>query len=147
MLVLDLAIPRDVSPDVMTLDWIDLLVLADLQAFANSNISERQAAADHARSLLDAEMDRYRRTITAAEVEPLLAALYRSAEADRVSEVDRVRKYHQDLTADQWEAVDAATRAVVIKLLHGPSSAIRKAAGTHRGDRLAEAIRELFDLS
>lgn len=147
VLVLDMAIPRDVSPDVMTLDWIDLLVLADLQAFANSNISERQAAADHARSLLDAEMERYRRTITAAEVKPLLAALYRSAEADRVDELDRVRKYHQDLSTDQWEAVDAATRAVVNKLLHGPSSAVRKAAGTHRGDRLAEAIRELFDLS
>lgn len=146
VLVMDLAVPRDVSPNVMTLDWIDLLVLADLQAFANANISERQVAAESARRLLDEEMERYRRTITAAEVEPLLASLYRSAEADRVHEVDRMHKHH-DLTDAQWEAVDAATKAIVVKLLHGPSSSVRRAAGTHRGDRLAESIRELFDLS
>jgi glutamyl-tRNA reductase len=146
VLVMDLAIPRDVSPSVMALDWIDLVVLADLQAFANANISERQVAAESARDLLDEEMERYRRTITAAEVRPLLASLYRSAEADRAHEVDRLHRHH-DLTADQWDAVEAATKAVLAKLLHAPSSAVRQAAGTHRGDRLAEAIRELFDLS
>ena len=146
VLVMDLAVPRDVSPQVMSLDWIDLLLLADLQAFANANISERQVAAESARGLLDAEMDRYRRTITAAEVRPLLGSLYRSAEAGRVGELERVRRYHE-LSDEQWDAVDAATKAVVAKLLHGPSSAVRDAAGSHRGDRLAEAIRELFDLS
>ena len=146
VLVMDLAVPRDVSPNVMTLDWIDLLVLADLQAFANANISERQVAAEAARRLLDEEMERYRRTITTAEVEPLLASLYRSAESDRQHEVERLHKHH-DLTPEQWAAVDAATKAIVVKLLHNPSSSVRRAAGTHRGDRLAESIRELFDLS
>lgn len=146
VLVMDLAMPRDVSPNVMALDWIDLVVLADLQAFANANISERQVAAESARNLLDEEMERYRRTITSAEVRPLLASLYRSAEADRVREVQRLHKHHE-LTDQQWEAVEATTKAVVAKLLHSPSSAVRQAAGTHRGDRLAEAIRELFDLS
>lgn len=146
VLVMDLAMPRDVSPSVMALDWIDLVVLADLQAFANANISERQAAAESARTLLDEEMERYRRTITAAELRPLLAALYRSAEADRAHEVQRLHKHH-DLTEQQWDAVEAATKAVLAKLLHSPSAAVRQAAGTHRGDRLAEAIRELFDLS
>lgn len=146
-LVMDLAIPRDVAPDVMTLDWIDLLVLADLQAFANTNIAERQAAADDARSVLDVEMERYRRTISAAEVEPLLGSLYRSAEALRREEIERIGRHHPHLTDAERAAVDAATRAVVTRLLHGPSSSVRKAAGSHRGDRLAEAIRELFDLS
>jgi glutamyl-tRNA reductase len=91
-------------------------------------------------------MERYRRTITAAEVRPLLASLYRSAEADRAHEVQRLHKHH-DLTLQQWDAVEAATKAVLAKFLHSPSSAVRQAAGTHRGDRLAEAIRELFDLS
>ncbi|MFW2382525.1 MAG: glutamyl-tRNA reductase, partial [Acidimicrobiales bacterium] len=96
--------------------------------------------------LLDEEMERYRRTITAAEVRPLLASLYRSAEADRSREVQRLHKFH-DLTDEQWDAVEAASKAVLVKLLHTPSTAVRQAAGTHRGDRLAEAIRELFDLS
>ncbi|NNE96049.1 MAG: glutamyl-tRNA reductase, partial [Acidimicrobiales bacterium] len=146
VLVMDLAVPRNVSPGVMALDWIDLVVLADLQAFANANISERQVAAERARALLDVEMERYRRTITTEELRPLLGSLYRSAEADRQSEIDRLRKYH-DLTDAEWDAVDAATKAIVAKLLHGPSTAVRQAAGSHRGDRLAEAIRELFDLS
>ncbi len=147
VLVMDLAVPRDVSPDVLALNWIDLLVLADLQAFANANISERQVAAEDARHLLDEEMERYRRTITTAEVEPLLGSLYRAADADRRAEIDRLAKHHPALTPEQWDAVDAATKAVVSKLLHGPSASVRSAAGSHRGDRLAEAIRELFDLS
>ncbi len=146
-LVMDLAIPRDVAPDVMTLDWIDLIVLADLQAFANANLAERQAAADDARALLDGEMERYRRTISTAEVEPLLGSLYRNAESLRLLETERIRRHHPTLSEAEWEAVDAATRAVVTRLLHGPSSSVRTAAGSHRGDRLAEAIRELFDLS
>ena len=47
---------------------------------------------------------------------------------------------------EQWEQVDAVTRAVVAKLMHQPTVALKDAAGTPRGERLVEALRTLYDL-
>ena len=52
----------------------------------------------------------------------------------------------KDLTDEQWQQVDEATRAVLAKLLHQPTVALKEASGTPRGERLVEAIRALFDL-
>ncbi len=51
-----------------------------------------------------------------------------------------------DLSDAQWDQVDAVTRAMVAKLLHQPTVALKDAAGTPRGERLVEALRTLFDL-
>jgi glutamyl-tRNA reductase len=50
------------------------------------------------------------------------------------------------LSDEQWDEVDATTRAVVAKLLHDPTVALKEASGTPRGERLVEALRALFDL-
>ena len=146
LLILDLAVPRDVDPSVITLDWVDLLVLADLQEFVNRGIAGRHEEAAAAKLVVDSELERYRRAITEAEMEPLLGQLFRSAAAMRIEEKKRLERHHPDLGAAEWEAVDAVTKAVLTRFLHTPSSVLRDSAGSQRGDRLAEAVRELFDL-
>ncbi len=147
LLILDVAVPRDVDPGVLALDQVDLLVLSDLQAFANRGIEERQKEAVAARRVLETEISRYRATTTAEEVEPLLGSMHRWAEAVRIGQVHHYRNQLDELTPEQAEAVQALTKAVVNKLLHEPSVRLRSAAGSRRGDRLAESVRELFDLS
>ena len=63
-----------------------------------------------------------------------------------LSEFERQRAKRSDLTDQQWDQVDAVTRAMVAKLLHQPTVALKDAAGTPRGERLVEALRTLFDL-
>ncbi len=147
LLILDLAVPRDVDPAVIGSDRVDLLVLSDLQAFANRGLEERQKEVVSARAVVDAEIVRYRATSSAEEVEPLLGSMHRWAEAVRSGELDHYAKHLDSLDPAQSAAVDALTRAIVKKMLHEPSVGLRSASGSHRGDRLAEAVRELFGLS
>jgi glutamyl-tRNA reductase len=146
LLVLDLAVPRDVEADVVKCEAVDLLVLSDLQNFANRGLAERQQHLAQAQVVLDEELSRYRRLMSEAELEPLVKSLYRSAEAVRVSEIERYERHLESLTPQQAEAVASLTAAIVSKLLHEPTARLRKSAGSPRADRLASDVRDLFDL-
>lgn len=147
LLILDLAVPRDVEAGVAALDGVGLLTLGDLQAFANRGLEERQKEVAAATAVVADEIDRHRAVSSAKEVAPLLGGLHRWADAVRLDEIDRYRTRLGDLDADQLAAVEALTKALIGKVLHEPSSRLKDAAGSHRGDRLAESMRELFDLS
>ncbi|MEZ5342886.1 MAG: glutamyl-tRNA reductase [Acidimicrobiales bacterium] len=147
LLMLDLAVPRDIDPAADELGFVDLLVLSDLQTFANRGLAERQRQAAVARVLVDEEIERYRNALSASEVSPLLGSLHLWAEAIRQDELDKYEARLGDLDDVQREAIDAVTKAMIKKLLHPPSSRLRDAAGSRRGERLAEATRDLFDLS
>lgn len=147
LLILDLAVPRDVDAAVIAFDRVDLLVLSDLQAFANRGLEERQKEVVAARNVMEDQIQQFRRSASAVEVDPLLGSLHRWADSIRHDEIERFDKHLGDLTPEQAEAVDALTKAVVKKLLHPPSSRLKDASGSRRGDRLVESVRELFDLS
>ena len=69
-----------------------------------------------------------------------------NAEAIRQNELERYAARLADLDDDQRELVEAITKGMLGKLLHEPSVRLNDAAGSPRGDRLAEALRDLFDL-
>ncbi len=145
-LFLDLAVPRDIESGVADLEQCNLLVLGDLQAFANRGLAKRQKEAEKARAFVEEDLERYAEASSARQVAPLIGALHRRSEQLRADEINRHAKKLASLDAQQIEAVEALTKALVAKMLHDPSIGLKKAAGSHRGDRLAEAVRELFDL-
>jgi glutamyl-tRNA reductase len=98
------------------------------------------------RAVIDLEVERYLDTRTAREVAPLVGALHSHAEAIRRSELTRVGGRLEGLDERQREAVEAVTRGIVAKLLHDPTVRLKEVAGTHRGELLAESLRDLFDL-
>jgi glutamyl-tRNA reductase len=145
-LIVDVAVPRDVDPAAASVPGVTLLDMDDLRAFVATGLAGRQREATRARRLVDAEVERYRVTTTAREVAPLVAALHGHGEAVRQAELDRLAGRLQGLDPRQREAVEALTRGIVAKLLHEPTVRLKDAAGTPRGDRLADTLRELFDL-
>ncbi len=146
LLILDLAVPRDVDPAVADLDGISMLVLADLQAFANRGLEERQKAVADAERVVDEGLDGLRQQLSAQEVSPLLGSMYRWADAVRIDEIDKQASRFADLDPEARAAAEALSKAVVAKILHEPATRLRDTAGTARGDRLAESLRDLFDL-
>ncbi len=145
-LLLDLAMPGDIDRAVASDPRAEVLDLSSLQLLANRGIERRTAEIPAARAVIADGLDRYRSAVRAREVEPLLGSVHRWADQIRSSEVDRYRNRLGDLDASQAALVEALTRSLVAKLLHVPSVELRGAAGTPRGDRLAEATRELFGL-
>ena len=144
LLIIDVAVPRDVDPSAADLPGVDLLDMDDLRAFADAGVAERRREVAAVRDLIDEEVQRYREATTARQVAPLIAALRERAEAARVAELDRAAAR---LPVEERAALDTASRALVAKLLHEPTVRLKEAAGTARGERLADALRDLFDLS
>ncbi|MDQ3384392.1 MAG: glutamyl-tRNA reductase [Actinomycetota bacterium] len=143
LLIIDVAVPRDVDPSAADLPGVDLLDMDDLRAFADAGIAERRKEIATVRDLVDEEVQRYREAVTHRQAAPLIAALRSRAEVARVAELDRASAR---LSAAEREALDVASRALVAKLLHEPTIRLKEAAGTARGERLADALRDLFDL-
>jgi len=146
LLIVDVAVPRDVDAAAGDLPGVTLLDMETISAFVEHAAAGRRREAERAREVVDEAVRRYTAESTAREVAPLVATLHERAESLRAAELDRVASRLGDLDDRQRAAVEAATRAVVAKLLHEPTVRLKDAAGTARGDRLVESLRDLFDL-
>ncbi|MBH99132.1 MAG: glutamyl-tRNA reductase [Acidimicrobiaceae bacterium] len=146
LLVVDIAVPRDVDPAAGEIEGITLLDMDDLRDFAETGIRERQREVAAVQAIVDVELDRYVGESTARSVAPLVASLRARGEAVRSAEMEKFVGRLGNLDERQREAVDGLAAGIVGKLLHEPTIRMKDAAGSARGERLAEALRDLFDL-
>jgi len=146
LLIVDVAVPRDVDPAARELPGVTLLDMDDLGEFVGRERAGRTQEADSVRAIIDEEVELYLAEASAREVAPLIAALRGRAELLSASELDRHASRLADLSPSQRAAVESLLHGVVNKLLHEPTVRLKDAAGHARGDRLAEALRDLFDL-
>ena len=146
LLIVDIAVPRDVDPAVAAIPGITLLDMEDLTTFADAGRDARRREVSAVQDILDEELDRYLGATSAREVAPMVVALRDRAEEVRRAELDRFGARLAGLDPAQAEAVEALTRGIIGKLLHEPSVALKDAAGSPRGDRLVASLRELFGI-
>jgi glutamyl-tRNA reductase len=146
LLIVDIAVPRDIDPSAGELDGITLLDMDDLRMFADAGIEERQREVASVQHVIHDELERFVGVATAREVAPLIAALRDGADEVRVSELERYASRLAELSPEQLDVVEALTKGIVNKLLHGPTIELKESAGSPRGERLADALRDLFDL-
>jgi len=146
LVVVDIAMPRDVDPAVADLDGVELLDMDAVAAFTEAGIAGRRREVVAVRDIVDEEILRYGTAADVRQVAPVITALRERVEILRCAEMDRSSGRLSGLTDEQRAAVEAMTRGLVAKLLHEPTVRLRDAAGSARGERLADSIRELFDL-
>jgi glutamyl-tRNA reductase len=146
LLIVDIAVPRDIDPTVGQLPGVTLLDMDDLRAFAAVGVTARAGEVEGVRTIIDDELERYLGASSAREVSPMIVALRDRAEQVRQSEIERYRSRLGELDPTQVEAVEGLTHGIIGKLLHDPQLALKDAAGSARGDRLVAALRELFAL-
>ncbi len=147
LLVVDVAVPRDVEPAARSLPGlVEVLDLDDRRAFARAGMQDRRREVARVHSIIDEEVASYQSDAVARQAAPTISALRSRAEAIRTAELERFRGRLEGLDPRQREAVEALTRGIVAKLLHEPTVRLKDAAGTPRGERLGDSIRSLFDL-
>lgn len=147
LLIVDIAVPRDVDRAAGTVAGVTLLDLDDLRAFAERGLAERRAETAQALAIVADEVERFEDVALARQAAPLVVTLHQRAEAIREAELHRQRARLAALDDRGREAVEAVTRSLVAKLLHGPSVRLKDAAGSPRAERYAEVLRDLFDLT
>lgn len=143
LLVVDVAVPRDVDPGVGQVFGITLLDIEALRALGEQSLQQRRAEIGTVREIITEELDRFRLDRSARQVAPIIAALRARAEELRTNEIDR---RGARLDAASREIVDQVTRGVINKLLHEPTIRVKDAAGTAQGELLADALADLFAL-
>ena len=146
MLIVDIAVPRDVDPGVAALDGVTLFDMDGISAFASRAMEGRRAEVPGAEVIIEAEVERYAGLSAERQVAPLVAALHEHGEVVRQRELARFERRLAGLDETQRRAVEALTRGIVAKLLHDPTVSLKAGVGTPVGDQLAAALRQLFDL-
>jgi glutamyl-tRNA reductase len=146
LLIVDIAVPRDIDPAVGSLPGVTLLDMADLTASAAVAMAGRRGEVPKAERIVAEEIDRYMDVAAQRNVAPLVAALYDRGEQIRAGELARFRARLAALSPDQAVVIEALTKGIVAKLLHDPTVQVKSAAGTPAGEQLAQGLRELFSL-
>jgi glutamyl-tRNA reductase len=145
MFFIDIAVPRDVDPEMNRLEGIFLYDIDDLQSVAAAHLAERTREAADAEAMIAAEVERYHLKLRAVNVVPAIVGLQQQAEELRQAELRRVQSRLGALTAEQAAAVEALSRGLVNKFLHPPMQALKQAARDGDVARI-EAIRETYAL-
>ena len=146
LLIIDVAMPRDVEAAAADIDGLDLLDLDAVGAFVAQGIESRSDEVAHASAIIENEVKRHVAHVGERSVAPLIATFRSQADQVRLDELARQSVRLGELSPEQREAVDEVTRAVLAKLLHTPTVRLKESATSLRGERLAAALRELFDL-
>lgn len=146
VLLIDIAVPRDVEPEVNRLEGAFLYDIDDLQSVASSNLVDRKRQAELAEEMVAAEALRFDQKRRALEIGPLIAEMQHTIEQLCQAEMKRVAPRLQSLSKDQQAAVKMLARGLTNKFLHLPMHALRNAAQS--GDvEAVHAIRAAFDPS
>jgi glutamyl-tRNA reductase len=146
MFFIDIAVPRDVDPEINKLDGIFVYDIDDLQQVAAAHLDERKGQATDAEAIIAAEVERFRLRLRAVNVAPAIVALQQRAEEIRQAELHRIQSRLGSLTPEQAAAVEALTRGLVNKFLHPPMQALKQAARENDSVRL-EAVCDEWHVS
>jgi glutamyl-tRNA reductase len=146
LFLIDIAVPRDVEPQVAKLAGVFLYDLDDLHAVAEANLRERRKEAIAAEALVEREAREFLDWQKSRDAVPLLVELRRRGDEIRRHEIEKVRSRLGPLTKEQEDALESATAAIVNKLLHAPTVALKDAARNGHEPEQVSLIRRLLGL-
>jgi glutamyl-tRNA reductase len=146
LLLIDLAVPRDLDPDIHALDGCYLYDIDDLQAIVAETLAGRRTEAERAESIVAAEAEKFHEWQASLDVVPAIASLRARAEEIREAELRKADAVLRKLDESQRSAVESLTAQIVNKLLHLPTVRMKEAAAAADGVIYADAVRHLFGL-
>lgn len=146
LLIVDIAVPRDVDVAVRGVDGVTLLDLDDLKAFAEEGRRQRAAEAIRGREIISEEVERFLEDELSARYGPLISELRAEAEELRAGEFERYSRRLSNLSLEDRETVEALTRSLANKFLHAPTVRMRELASMPDGEVLADSLVKLFGL-
>jgi len=147
MFFIDIAVPRDVDPEMNKLDGIFVYDIDDLQQVVASHISDRRAEADRAEAIVQLEVDKFQARLQTLDVVPTIVSLQEHLETVRQAEIDRVRGRLGMLTPEQEMAIEALSRGIINKIMHTPITTLKSVAReSSESTTIVDLVRKLFNL-
>ncbi|HST13449.1 MAG TPA: glutamyl-tRNA reductase [Gaiellaceae bacterium] len=138
---IDIAVPRDLDPEIASLAGCFLYDIDDLEAVVAETLNGRRAEAERAEQLVAEEAERFRAWQASLDVVPAIASLRAHAEEIRSAELAKVR-----VSDDERRTLESVTSQILNKLLHLPTVRMKEAAVSSDGAVYADAVKHLFGL-
>jgi glutamyl-tRNA reductase len=146
MFFIDIAVPRDVDPEMNKLDGIFVYDIDDLQQAVAGHIADRRKEAEDAEAIIASEVEKFEARAHTLDVVPTIVSLQDHLETIRQAEIDRVRGRMGGLSPEQEMAVEALTRGIINKVMHTPITTLKSAAREPEATTVIDVVRRLFNL-
>jgi glutamyl-tRNA reductase len=146
MFFIDIAVPRDIDPKVNDVENVYLYDMDDLQGVVASNMEQRNREAEKAEQIIDQEIGQFVKWLSSLEVTPTIVALRTKFEEIRQAELAKTLTNWKELPPDGQKRLEALTASIINKLLHPPTSILKKSGQGGRTDLYVDALRQLFEL-
>jgi glutamyl-tRNA reductase len=142
MFMVDLAVPRDIEPEVGELDDVFLYTVDDLAGIVSANLDSRRSSVEQAEAIIDTQVGQFMTWMQSRASVPLIRVLREQAEAARRQELERALRQLQR-GDDPAAVLEALSQGLTNKLMHGPTQALGESAGEER-QLLAAALARLY---
>ncbi|MGL6014912.1 MAG: glutamyl-tRNA reductase [Selenomonadaceae bacterium] len=146
LVFIDIAVPRDVDPDVADIKGVQLYNIDDLEAVVDENLKEREREARYATAIVEEETSSLLDKFRYLSFRPVMALLSDKAERIRCREVKRAMTKLPDITLEERKAMEHMTKMIVRKLLREPMTKLNTSAGTVHEQFYVDAMSNLFKL-
>jgi glutamyl-tRNA reductase len=146
LVIIDIAVPRDVEVEVGELPGVRLFDIDMLEAQLAESLAYRAKEIPRVEAILAAEQKEFMDYLRTLDVIPIIAEIRQQAELIRQAELDKTLRRMADLTPEERKRLEALTLALVKKLLHTPITRLRAEAGSPMAAEYAAAARTLFGL-
>jgi glutamyl-tRNA reductase len=146
LLLVDIAVPRDVEPAVRRLPGVRVCDLDDLQARLNGNMAERTGEVPRVEAIVEQEVGRFEEWRHGAELRPLISQMRTQIETIRRRELERALKRLGPASEEIRAELEAFSQSLVSKLLHQPTRRLREETDPDRSHTYAAVTRDLFGL-
>ncbi|MCL0064989.1 glutamyl-tRNA reductase [Dehalococcoidia bacterium] len=143
LLLIDIAVPRDIDPAVKDLQKVSLYDIDDLEAVSTVDTSEKQEKLSKVEAIIHSEAAKFMEWWSALEVVPTIIALRGKADDVRRKEVSKYLDKMPELSEKERARIEALTRAIVNKILHSPTICLKD---RNRGQKYQSMVEELFAL-
>lgn len=142
MVMVDLAVPRDIESEVIRLDDVFLYSVDDLSSEVQTGIENRQSAVAQAEAIIENRVQSFMHWIAGRAIVPAILELQENGEAMRVAELERARRMLAK--GEEIDVVlEAFSKGLTAKFLHGSQEILHKSHGDER-TKLAALLPQLF---
>ncbi len=146
LVLMDIALPRDVETGVETIPRVERFDIAALSAHLESSLAQRKAEIPAVEAILAEEQAAFLDYLATLELVPIITQIRKQADAIRQTELQKAIRRMPDLSPEARQQLDLLTQSIVKKILHSPTIRLREVAGTPLAADYANLTRGLFGL-
>ncbi len=146
MLLIDIAFPRDIDPEIAKIDNVYLYDINDLNKVANSNAEERKKDIPKCVTIIDKEVSKYMAWVEELKIGPAISQLRNHFHEIGEQELERLRPKLGDIAHDEWEHIVYSMQRTLNKILHKPAKVGKEKAKNGGGFQYVETIKHLFGI-